>query len=307
MKYPLIKTFGIAALAAAVAACGGSGSDSSTDSTGTMSLDLTDAPVDNVSEVNITIIGVELQPANGDRISFEVDNPDVRTDLNLLSLQGGAVEALLVDQELPAGEYEWMRLKLGDGSTFTVLDSEGEKTLFVPSGAQRGLQTSGFTVPAGGNVDFTIDFDVRKSLAYNPGPDRYILRPTLRLVDNVEVGEIAGTVDSTLISTACGSDDTKPYPGSVYIFSGADEIPDDIGGENEPLVTVPVNQETFGFIAAFIPAGDYTVSYTCDEDNITDESGSSVDDTLMFYGTEPGVTVEAGATTELTILNDQTL
>ncbi|SFR83338.1 protein of unknown function [Marinobacter daqiaonensis] len=301
MKYPLIKSFGVATLAAAIAACGGSDSGSST---GTMSLDLTDAPVDNVTEVNISITGVELQPAEGDRISFEIDNPDVRTDLNLLSLQGGAVEALLTNQELPAGEYEWMRLRLGDGSTFTVLDSEGSKTLFVPSGAQRGLQTSGFTVPAGGNVDFTIDFDVRKSLAYNPGPDRYVLRPTLRLVDNVEVGEIAGTVDSTLIATACGSDDSKPYPGSVYIFSGADETPDDIGGENEPLVAVPVDQETFGFIAAFIPAGDYTVSYTCDEDNITDESGNPIDDSLTFYGTEPGVTVEAGATTELTILNN---
>ncbi|MFW5825790.1 MAG: DUF4382 domain-containing protein, partial [Marinobacter sp.] len=197
MKYLFIKSFGITALAAAIAACGG-GSSSDSGSTGTMSLDLTDAPVDNVSEVNLTVTGVVLQPAEGERISFSVDHPERLTDLNLLSLQDGQVESLLSDQSLPAGEYEWMRLELGDAEGFTVVDSGGEHPLFVPSGAQRGLQTSGFVIPEGGSADFTIDFDVRKSLAYNPGPGRYVLRPTLRLVDNVEVGEIAGTIDSTL-------------------------------------------------------------------------------------------------------------
>lgn len=66
MKYTLIKSFGITALAATVAACGGGGSGSDSESTGTMSLDLTDAPVDNVSEVNLTVTGVVLQPAEGD-------------------------------------------------------------------------------------------------------------------------------------------------------------------------------------------------------------------------------------------------
>lgn len=194
-----------------------------------------------------------------------------------------------------------MRLELGDADGFSVVDSEGEHPLFVPSGAQHGLQTSGFVVPEGGSADFTIDFDVRKSLAYNPGPDRYVLRPTLRLVDNVTVGEIAGTVDSTLISTACGDDESNPYPGSVYIFSGADQAPDDIGSDNEPLAAVPVDPDTLGYIAAFLPDDEYTVAYTCDEDNITDENGDPVDDSLEFYGVEPEVAVQAGETTELDI------
>ncbi|KPP99204.1 DUF4382 domain-containing protein [Marinobacter sp. HL-58] len=291
-----LKVFTVTALASALAACGGGGSGDG-DSTGTASFDLTDAAVDSVQAVNITVVGVELQPADGERISFDVENPDLE-NINLLDLQNGSVEALLSDQELPAGEYEWIRLKLGDQSTFTVIDDNGgTNDLFVPSGDQRGLQTSGFVVPAGGTVNFTIDFDVRKSLVNPPGLNSYLLKPVLRLVDNAEVGTIKGTIGQTLLSTC---EDANSYAGGVYIYEGSDVTPDDLGSENEPLVVAPVDTESgdYDYTAAFLPAGDYTVAYTCDMDERQDEDGNMIDEDLDFT---PGVNAEVIEGEETTV------
>lgn len=292
------KHLSITALTAALVACGGSGDDSSGGETGTLSLGLTDAPVDNVQEVNITITGVEAKPSGGDRISFELDQP---LELNLLDLQNGAVAQLLADEEVPAGEYNWARLQLGDQSTFSVVSNDASYTVRVPSGDQTGLKTSKFTVPAGGAAAFTIDFDVRKSLVNpNGGPTDYLLKPVLRLVDNTNVGTISGSVDNTVVSNECSNAGNNPttYAGAVYIFEGAGTAPDDLGSGNEPLVVAPVDTQTgdYDYTAAFITAGEYTVSYTCNMDEVEDADENPVDEDLAFYGTQ-NVTVEAGAIT----------
>jgi len=294
------RVFVVSALAAALAACGG-GSSSSSDATGTASFDLTDAAVDSVQEVNISVVALELKSPDGEIIRFDVEPSSDLESINLLDLQNGAVETLLSEQELPAGRYEWIRLKLGDESTFSVVDDNGgTHDLFVPSGDTRGLQTSSFTVPAGGNVNFTIDFDVRKSLINPPGLDRYLLKPVLRLVDNSEVGTIAGTVDSTLISQACGDSGENPgiYAGAVYVHEGHNVTPDDLGSDNEPLVAVPVDTESYEYQASFIPEGDYTLSYTCDRD---DAEGEPVDEELTFIPSE-GIEIAVQVDTETTVI-----
>ena len=58
------------------------------------------------------------------------------------------------------------------------------------------------------------------------------MRPTLRIVDDADVGAIAGHVDSALVTEEC-------LP-KVYVFSGAGVTPDDIeeanGADADPLV-----------------------------------------------------------------------
>lgn len=258
------KYLSVAALATTLAACGG---DSNTAATGTVSIGLTDAPVDHVTEVNIVVTGVELKPETGSSVQFVLEEP---ADINLLDLQGGQVLALVTTEEVPAGNYSWMRLKLGDQSLFSVTEvTGGIEGLRVPSGDQRGLQTSGFVVPAGGEASFTIDFDVRKSLIYPPGQNQYLLRPTLRLVDNAEVGTLTGTVDPTLVAAACSEAGNNPstFAGAVYVYSGDNAETGDLGSDNEPLTVAPISTSTFGFIATFLPQGSYTIAYTCDSDD----------------------------------------
>ncbi|WP_150912311.1 DUF4382 domain-containing protein [Marinobacter halotolerans] len=302
MNNALIKGFGVTALAAAISACGGSGSGSSGPATGTASFDVTDAPTTQFSEVVISFTGLSVKPADGEAIEFTFE--EAKT-LDLLTLQGGESAPLLEDQELPAGEYEWIRLKLDLDSSYVFEEGGEQKTLFVPSGAQTGLKlVSGFTVAAGGDENFTIDFDVRKSIV-NPqgGQADYYLKPALRLVDNQEVGSITGEVDYALINSTRGVDDTEDnladcaYEGSAYIYEGADVTPTDlnVNEESGPLLVVPVSandsDSLYSYTAAFLSAGDYTVSYSCQLDD------NEQDDALEYDGTQ-NVTVEAGSKTE---------
>ena len=106
MKTPILKTLTLAIMATSLAGCGGSSSSSDD---GTFSLGLTDAPTDKFTSVNITFTGVALQPADGERITF---NFDEAKQVDLLKLTGGETEPLLNNADVPAGDYEWMRLDL---------------------------------------------------------------------------------------------------------------------------------------------------------------------------------------------------
>ncbi|WP_203143469.1 DUF4382 domain-containing protein [Marinobacter mangrovi] len=300
MKKKFVQGFAISAMTAALAACGGGGDGDDAAATGSVSVGMADAPIDNVDEVNITVTGVVLKPAGGDKITFEFDEPK---SLNLLDLQNGNVASLIEDEEVPAGEYNWIRLMLSDNpDDLNVMIGDAIYTLEVPSGSQTGLKlNTGFTVPAGGDAAFTIDFDVRKSLVEPVGNSAdYFLKPSLRLIDNIEVGTLTGTVDSsTIIQTECA--DSQTYAGAVYVYNGTDVTPDDLGSANEPLVVVPVNEDvnepgTYTYTNSFIAEGDYTVSYTCDMDELTDDNGEPLDEDLNFIDTQ-NTSVTAGETT----------
>jgi hypothetical protein len=151
-------------LAFALAACGGSGSgtDDQSQPSGFLNLNVSDAPIKDATKVCIRFDGVELKHADSDkRETIDFEQPEV---VNLLANQGANSHPIVRGVELPAGEYEWIRLKvqaergLGGGAEDEDLNSDlcddgtensylvREKTylynLFIPSGSQRGLQLS---------------------------------------------------------------------------------------------------------------------------------------------------------------------
>jgi len=219
----------VAAAAALLAACGGNGGDAA--GTGTLKLGIIDAPVDHALEVNVQFTGVELKPVGGAPFSFDFTPAK---DFNLLELTGTNRAMLLDGVEIPAGDYEWVRLKVNadpnvGGDSYVVLKaSGGQCEVRIPSGAETGLKlVRGFTVAVGAITDVTIDFDLRKSLVEPPGQattvgtcdnQAYLLKPVLRMVNNLQVGAISGTVDSNLINAECPADNSDPYPGNVYLF-----------------------------------------------------------------------------------------
>jgi hypothetical protein len=283
----------ISALAAAMVACGGEGS-SDTVSTGSVSVGLTDAPVDGAEAVYIEIEALVLNRSGGNRIRFDFDMAE---RVNLLELNSGAVMALLENRKVEAGEYNWMRLELGDNNNIVI--GGNSYSLTMPSA--RGVQTSGFTVPAGGEVDLTIDFDVRKSIIDPQNSNDYKLKPVVRLVDNAKVGTIQGRVAGEIISAQCSSENagsTTSYNGSVYIHQDFGAKPDDIGSQNEPLAAIPVKylDDQYEYTAAFLPAGNYTLSYSCGNDRIETAEGQPSDDPIIFTGNQD-VEVTVGKTT----------
>lgn len=296
MRFP-IPTMLASLMLAGLAACGGS--SDSPDSSGRVSLSLTDAPIDDATSVVVQFSGVAFKRAGSAAEIVQNLAPSPR-QLDLLQYQEGRAALLLDGVTLPAGSYEWIRLivdnEVNVRDSYLMLTTGEECELRVPSGAESGLKLNrGFTLPADGSVALTIDFDLGKSIHAPPGQQgsagtctqAYLLRPTLRIVDDGNVGAIAGFVDSALVVANC-------LP-KVYVFSGSDILPDDleesaVAPDVDPVVVAGVPIEngstSYRYHAAFMPPGAYTVAFTCTDDDPTN------DDVLTFLAPQ-NVTVQA--------------
>jgi hypothetical protein len=275
-----------------LAACGDSDSGSD-DGTGTLSVDVTDAPVDSAEEVVVRFDSVEIKPA-GEDAQWQTFNFDSPKKIDLLAYQGDKSAKLLDGVEVESGDYAQIRLTGSQGEageSTVVLEAGGEHNLFIPSFDQTGLKlTKGFSVPENGDADYTLDFDLKKSL-HKTGEGRYILRPTVRLVDNAEVGHIAAEVDG-MGNCPSGADDGP----AIYVFEGSDVDADDVdGNEPEPVTTAMLKDgdkdSTYTGTAGFLTTGTYTVAFTCQGAN----DAIDADDDLAFQGSE-NMDVQAGQT-----------
>lgn len=260
-----------------ISACS-SGGDNQSPSTGTLSLGMTDGPVENASQVVVTFSGVEVHGAENKEFTL-----DPAVSINLLDYQGENRVLLLDDETLAAGTYQWMRLMVDESTSFIEVNGQ-QYPLSIPSSAKTGLKLNkGFTIGSDSSSDFTIDFDLKKSV-HQTGNGVYKLRPTLRIVDSLNVSSITGTVDDSLIeSVDCDNNgDNNDTGNSVYVFGGPNATVQDIqGDENDPVASTNVeyNSETqlYEFVLAYMPVGEYTAVFTCDAVlDIADEDNSDV-------------------------------
>jgi hypothetical protein len=310
----------VATSTALLAACSSSDGDGGSQAqTGFLKVGITDAPVDMAAAVVVKFTGVELKPKGGPAFSIDFATPK---SLDLIQLQGEDRALLLDGEEILAGEYEWMRLKVAAdpnvaGDSYLQIEQSGaECEMRVPSGDQTGLKLiRGFTIGAGTTTDFTIDFDLRKSIVAPPGQttivdtcnnQAFMLKPVLRIVDNLQVGTIAGDVDPNLIAAQCAGSDQDPYPGNVYLFgpipAGEDVTPDDYDGVGDALTSAMVSPDTFRYTIGFVPAGNYRVAYTCDLDDTEVDAAvpPATGETVEFTPPEGiTVTVTPNATQEV--------
>ena len=305
-KYTLTLT---GLLTLLLAACGGGGGDGGV---GTMSIALTDAPVDDVDEVWVEFSGYTLKPADdgnaecildddsetscdvgAGQIEYTFDEPRA---INLKELTDGRIE-LLFEQDVPAGRYNWIKLNTNAQfdevfDSYVVEDTGGQIELRVPP--DRLKLGNGFTITANGDSAFVIEWNLRMGLTNPVGQPGYKLQPSLRITDLTEWGTIAGTVDSNLlppVNEACTSDENTGDGNVVYIYAGADVIPDDIDGiDADPLTTADVrfndDSGNYEYMAPFLSPGEYTVAFTCQgaDDVVPDpeQPELDVDDELEF-------------------------
>ena len=267
------------------------GCDFFTRNDGRLDLGITDAPVDEADAIVVSFTGVELRHEEGDTEVFPFDPP--RT-INLAALTGGDSELLLSDESIPSGRYERIRLKVLSSSTGleSYIDLvDGRRPLLVPADAVSGLDINQlFEVADGERSRYTIDVDLRRSVRRpEDGSQTYLLRPSLRLVEDDAAGRIAGVVSSARIVSGC-------VP-AVYVFAGRDVTPDDVDGVGaEPLTSARVRLSTtdgsYRYQAAFLSAGGYTVAFTCDAGD--DDPATS--QTLDFVSKNVTVSADREAT-----------
>ena len=282
---------------------------------GTLTLNITDAPVDGdtIAGVWISITGVEIGRITSGEVEWETlaDYTDEPVNINLLDYTNGL--AYQIGQyELDAGQYNQIRFILDIKDTsqeppttpecYVEFTDEATEPLFVPSGDQSGYKAVGsFEVPENGGVEVTVDFDVRKALhVTGQGTNqRYILKPTLRLVVDSSAGKITGTITNVseqpqLVVFA--------YEDGDWDISEADEPSEGNARFPNALTSGKVDDETGEFTLAYL-AQDETydlVVVAYDADGAFIEVLGTIDDIELDSNNEPVKTVSTDDLTPVT-------
>ena len=211
--------------------------------TGNLQMLITDAPVDNVDEVNISVEKVEI---NSSERGWEVfaDYTDDPKQFDLLSLQG--VTDILGKSALEAGQYNQIRLYLSDSN----LVKNGEKhDVSIPSEAQTGLKlVNEFTIEKNKVKALLLDFDVRKSLIKDEASGAYKMKPTIRVIDRVISGDIEGNLIDSSIS------DFSSY--AIKVYNG--EYNDYTNISDDEITSTIVNKDG-SFKILGLKEGNYTL------------------------------------------------
>lgn len=270
---------------------------------GAVSFDISATPPEDVESAILRIQTLRLTREDGTTQDIDLDD----LEIDAVDLGRGRTRALISSEELTTGSYTRATLLLEAESdtldSYLIFNDGTEVSLTLNAGSSLAAAAD-FSVKEDDDTSMTLHLDLRSSLlldSSNAG-DR-IIYPRMRLLDDSETGSISGNVDDALLSdSGCDSDNDPSLGRVMYIFSGADIIPEEIDGSlPDPVTTALVSRDTVNadYVAAFLPAGDYTVALTCN---------AELDDPLRFDGitfvASDTANVSAGQSTTLNFTAD---
>ncbi|ORE89186.1 lipoprotein [Oceanococcus atlanticus] len=264
---------------------------------GAVTIDISATPPEDVESAILRIQTLRLSREDGTTQDIDLGDD---FEVDTLDLSQGRTRALISNEELSTGNYTGATLLLeAESDTLDsrlILDDNSEVSLVLRSGSSLTAQ-SNFSVNEDDDTNVTLHVDLRSSLLVdaNSAGDR-IIAPRMRMIENSAAGSIAGNVDDQVLTDGGCDSDNQPDLGRVmYVFSGANISPEEIDGSvPDPITTALINRDAVNadYVAAFLPAGDYTLALTCSAD---------LDDPLRFDGilfvTTRNASVSAGQTT----------
>ncbi|GAA5520813.1 DUF4382 domain-containing protein [Aliifodinibius salicampi] len=192
LSLPLVLFFAVAVF---FTACDNSGTGSD-GSMGTMTVEMTDAPIDSADAVNVFIERVEVNNAENEEEGWIVLN-EPQQSYNLLELTNGATE-VIGTKELEPGTYNQIRLILSEGGHSVEVGGEVHD-MKVPSGPQTGIKLN-IDAEIEPDIEYVLllDFDASRSVvAAGPPGDavKYLLKPVIKAKEKAITGNIEGVVD----------------------------------------------------------------------------------------------------------------
>ncbi len=287
------KSLMVAAATISLAACGGSSSNDTAQVSSTtrvpVNFGLSDAPVEALTAVAVTVDTMVLTKEGGEEVVIdefynELDpgTPLSQIQINLLDFQGSDYSLIAQDLMLDVGTYERLTLEILDEDVTLSYAEEVDgniKPIKVPSDT---LKLGGFTVADEGVQTFIVEFDLRQAMTYNPGPERYILKPRgVSVVEAAASVSVSGTVDLAYFNALepCASKMEANVGNVLYFYQGAgldasllsDQMDPSLGSngitnEFAPYASVGLN-DVGGYEVAYLPAGDYTLAFSCVAEN----------------------------------------
>jgi hypothetical protein len=204
----MIVTMAVALVIFLVPAC----QDLENDLSGRLVMKVADAPfpIDLIEEAGVSITRVEIRSTQDTSAYPFLTVFEDTAEFNLMELRNG-VSAQLLDTEIPAGEYDLVRLYVHE-AWITVKDQD-TYTLKVPSGASTGIKV--FIRPSlrisGNLAEVLLDFNLERSFVLKgnmnspAGIKGFNFKPVIRAVNQSTAGTVEGAVmdsDSTLLEDA---------------------------------------------------------------------------------------------------------
>jgi len=164
---------GLLVLSGILHGCGGGGSTSSDGGgpLGGLSIYLTDAPTDEVSSVNVYIVGLSVK-RSGDPVKRISDDIGL---VDLLTLRDS--RQLMTRTQVEAGRYEFIQVNL-DQSRSNVVEINNSQTMPLKIASEEIKVLGGFTVEPGGETEVVLDFDADRSLKKRGNGD-WLLEPVI--------------------------------------------------------------------------------------------------------------------------------
>lgn len=193
---------------------------------------LTISITDSYADISSLIVNISEIAIHKDSEWILIDSIDHSVDI--LQYNSGNVFELFSDH-LESGHYNQIRLMI-EQSEITYKDETYPVT--IPSSWQTGLKlVNAFDISEGVETSLVLDFDVSRAVHITgpPGNLNFVMRPTIRVIEEDETGKIRGEV-TNLDTTAV-----------AYAFFAGDTV-----------ATSPV-QPSGVFILAFLPEGTYSV------------------------------------------------
>ena len=254
--------------------CGGGGGGGDV-ATGTLALSLSDASSSDYKAVFVTIDEVQVHLGGNENSPNNwksVDMPISPLTVNLFDLVNGVREDLgLVD--LTAGQYTQMRLIIGNYpnpddhpfANYVITNSETPVVheLKITSGDKTGFKiVNGFTINANQRTELILDFNATRSVIQAGSSGQWILKPTVKALEEEGYAIVEGRV----------TDGGEPTPSgingvlvTVQKYNAAAEDPkdeveiiastltDSNGGENGhfKLFVKPLAENEHYYLVAF--------------------------------------------------------
>lgn len=212
MRFSTLQSISAFALLIAITALVGcdtvgmSNADDENETSGTLRVELTDAPGD-ILEANVTITRVSVVPVedsasgDADEGGIEVLSDDSLT-VDLVTLQDGVTETL-GEIEIPEGAYSQIRFITAREATVYYEGANGEKQkaeLMLPSADETGIKVNfdAFTIDDDADsVEVTLDFNVEESFVRAGQSGKYIFKPVVQAESVVTGDEPASDGDGS--------------------------------------------------------------------------------------------------------------
>jgi len=230
--------------------------------TGKLSLSITDASTDQYNAVYVTVKQIDAHNSVDPEGTWTTVVTPNKT-INLLALANGVRQQLALVSLTP-GHYTQLRLVVGtdaDGGTNIlsqahpfanyVIDSSNDyHELKIPSGFQTGVKiVQGFDINANGTTELILDFNASASVVVAGKSGKYLLKPTIKVLETTLLSIISGTVTNAA--------DAKAIEGALISAQVYNAAAADI--KDQVVIEAATPSDVNGAYKIFIPAGAYNL------------------------------------------------